>query len=129
LPEPGPSENGSAAARPTAALVSHSGPTACTWDPHEQRVESRRPDALGLHHPPPDPCLADRPGREFGVRGGKPHVAGASHGALYALDSLSPVICAGSPVRLPKVMRSIDIAALCLRALGLAPRHDLSASR
>ena len=36
-----------------------------------------------------------KPGCEFEVPGGKAHVGGASHGALHALDSLSPVIIAG----------------------------------
>jgi hypothetical protein len=76
-----------------------------------------------------DLWVTARPGCEFEVRGGKPHVAGASHGALYALDSLSPVICANGPVRLPRVMRSIDIAALCMRALGLTPAHDIGTPR
>ena len=76
-----------------------------------------------------DLWLTARPGCEFEARGGKPHAGGASHGALYALDSLSPLIYAGGPVRLPRAVRSIDIAALCMRALGLAPRHDIGTPR
>jgi hypothetical protein len=60
-----------------------------------------------------------RPGCEFAARGGRPHVGGGSHGALHALDSLSPVICAGVPFALPQALRSIDLAGICLRALGL----------
>jgi hypothetical protein len=71
--------------------------------------------------------LTAQPGCEFEARGGKPHVGGGSHGALHALDSLSPVICAGTPVRLPRSLRSIDLAALCTRALGLAPHREIGA--
>jgi hypothetical protein len=66
-----------------------------------------------------DVWVTVRPGCEFAARGGRPHVGGASHGALHALDSLSPVVCAGVPFRLPRALRSIDLAGLCLRALGL----------
>jgi hypothetical protein len=76
-----------------------------------------------------DIWLTAQPGCEFEVRGGKPHAGGASHGALHALDSLSPVICAGGPMRLPRALRSIDLAAICLRALGLTPPHDVGAPR
>jgi hypothetical protein len=66
-----------------------------------------------------------RPGSEFEVPGGKAHVGGASHGALHALDSLSPVIIAGGPARprLPAHMRSVDIAPLCMQLLGLSMRY------
>jgi hypothetical protein len=72
-----------------------------------------------------------RPGWEFEVPGGKAHVGGASHGALHALDSLSPVIVAGgaAPVRLPLAMRSLDIAPLCMDILGLRMRYRLSDAR
>jgi hypothetical protein len=66
-----------------------------------------------------DIWVTARPGCEFAARGGRPHVGGASHGALHALDSLSPVVCAGVPFRLPRTLRSIDLAGICLRALGL----------
>jgi hypothetical protein len=62
--------------------------------------------------------LTAKPGCEFAAPGGSPHVAGASHGALHALDSLSPVIAAG-PVRLPAAMRSIDIAPICRELMGI----------
>ncbi len=66
-----------------------------------------------------------RPGCEFEVPGGKAHVGGASHGALHALDSFSPVIMAGGPVRprLPRHMRLVDIAPLCMELLGLPMRY------
>ena len=66
-----------------------------------------------------------RPGCEFEVPGGKAHVGGASHGALHALDSLSPVIAAGGGVtrRLPRHMRSVDIAPICMELLGIPMRY------
>jgi hypothetical protein len=71
-----------------------------------------------------------RPGCEFGVAGsGEPHLAGGSHGALHALDSLCPVIVAGAPRRLPKAMRSVDIAPLCMEALGLPMRYKVGEPR
>ena len=44
---------------------------------------------------------------------------------LPALDSLSPVIIAGAGVRfrLPRVLRSIDLAPLCMELLGLPMRY------
>jgi hypothetical protein len=59
-----------------------------------------------------------KPGCEFAAPGGKPHVGGGSHGALHALDSLSPVI-ATRPVRLPGAMRSVDLASICLEVMGI----------
>ncbi|MBA3887435.1 MAG: alkaline phosphatase family protein, partial [Acidobacteria bacterium] len=64
-----------------------------------------------------------RPGCEFEVAGGKAHTGGASHGALHALDSLSPVIVAGGGIRLPREMRSVDIGPLCMEALGVPMRY------
>jgi hypothetical protein len=66
-----------------------------------------------------------RPGTEFEVPGGKAHVGGASHGALHALDSHSPVILAGGGIRpaLPEHLRSIDIAPLCMQLLGIPMRY------
>ncbi|MGH9374494.1 MAG: alkaline phosphatase family protein [Vicinamibacterales bacterium] len=73
-----------------------------------------------------DLWVTARPGCEFEVPGGKAHVGGASHGALHALDSFSPVILAGGPVRprLPRHMRSIDIAPVCMELLGLPMRYQ-----
>ncbi|MGE3401790.1 MAG: alkaline phosphatase family protein, partial [Vicinamibacterales bacterium] len=66
-----------------------------------------------------DLWLTAQPGCEFDLPGGKAHLGGGSHGALHALDSLSPVIAAGLPRRLPQRMRAVDIAPLCLEAMGL----------
>ena len=66
-----------------------------------------------------------RPGCEFEVPGGAAHVGGASHGALHALDSLSPLIAAGAGVttRLPSRLRSVDIAPMCMDLLGVPMRY------
>lgn len=72
-----------------------------------------------------------RPGCEFELPGGQAHVGGGSHGALHALDSLSPVVAAGGPgrVTLPASMRSVDLAPLCLRALGLQMPYGVGEPR
>ena len=72
-----------------------------------------------------------KPGCEFEVPGGKAHVGGASHGALHALDSHSPVIMAGgaSPGRLPLAMRSLDIAPMCMKILGIPMRYRVGDPR
>jgi hypothetical protein len=75
-----------------------------------------------------DLWLTARPGCEFEVPGGKPHVGGGSHGALHALDSLSPLI-ATVPIRLPRALRSVDVAPLCMEALGLPMRYAVGAPR
>ena len=64
-----------------------------------------------------------KPGCEFEVPGTKAHYSGASHGGLHALESLSPVIVAGpTRVDLPRHLRSIDIAPLCLSLLNFTDR-------
>jgi hypothetical protein len=72
-----------------------------------------------------------KPGCEFEVPGGEAHVGGASHGALHALDSLSPVIIAGGTSRhvLPRHMRSVDIAPLCMEILGVPMRYRVGDPR
>jgi len=66
-----------------------------------------------------------RPGCEFELPGGKAHVGGASHGALHALDSFSPVVMAGGGVRpaLPRNLRLVDLAPICMNLLGLQMRY------
>jgi hypothetical protein len=74
--------------------------------------------------------LTARPGCEFEVPGGKAHVGGASHGALHALDSLSIVIAGGPGVpKLPRAMRSVDIAPLCMQLLGSSMRYRVGDPR
>jgi hypothetical protein len=70
-------------------------------------------------------------GSEFQVPGGAAHVAGASHGALHTLDSSSPVIVAGGGIRhvLPRHMRLVDIAPLCMQLLGIPMRYTVGAPR
>ena len=70
-----------------------------------------------------------QPGCEFEVPGNGAHVGGGSHGALHALDSLSPMIVAGAPRRLPRALRSVDIAPLCLEALGMRMRYAVGDAR
>jgi hypothetical protein len=73
--------------------------------------------------------LTAQPGCEFEVPGGAAHLNGGSHGALHALDSETPVIAAGFPRRLPRAMRCVDIAPLCLQALGMEMRYDVGDAR
>lgn len=70
-------------------------------------------------------------GCEFEVPGGEAHVGGASHGALHAIDSLSPVIVAGGTTRhtLPRHMRLVDIAPLCMQILGIPMRYKVGDPR
>ena len=72
-----------------------------------------------------------KPGCEFEVPGGKAHAGGASHGALHALDSFSPVIVAGpaAPRMLPRHMRSADLAPLCMQMLGIPMRYKVGDPR
>jgi hypothetical protein len=77
-----------------------------------------------------DIWLTAEPGCEFEVSGGKAHVGGASHGALHALDSLSPVIIAGARApMLPRHMRSVDIAPICMELLGLSMQYRVGEGR
>ena len=70
-------------------------------------------------------------GCEFEVPGGEAHIGGASHGALHKLDSLSPVIVAGGGAgqTLPRHMRLVDIAPLCMQLLGLRMRYKVGDPR
>ena len=71
-----------------------------------------------------------KPGCEFEVPGSAAHVGGSSHGGLHALESYCPFIIAGPErVELPKHMRSVDIAPLCLQLLGLPSRYRLGEPR
>jgi hypothetical protein len=71
-----------------------------------------------------------QPGCEFEVPGGTAHVGGASHGGLHALDSLSPVVIGGAgALALPRAMRSVDIAPLCMKLLGIPMRYAVGDPR
>jgi hypothetical protein len=75
-------------------------------------------------------CTA-KAGCEFEVPGGEAHLGGASHGALHSLDSLSPVLVAGGGARhtLPRHMRLVDIAPLCMQLLGVPMRYRVGDPR
>ena len=73
--------------------------------------------------------ITAKAGCEFEVPGGEAHVGGASHGALHKLDSLSPVIVAGAARTLPRHMRLVDIAPLCMQLLGLPMRYKVGDAR
>ena len=71
-----------------------------------------------------------KPGWEFEVPGSAAHVGGSSHGALHALESYCPLIIAGPErVTLPKHVRTVDVAPLCLNLLGLPSRHRVGEPR
>ena len=78
-----------------------------------------------------DLWVTAKPGCEFEVPGGSAHVGGASHGALHRLDSLSPVLIAGGGTRqtLPRHMRLVDIAPLCMQHLGIPMRYQVGDPR
>jgi hypothetical protein len=82
------------------------------------------------HRSSGDVWLTAEPGCEFEVSGGAAHAGGGSHGALHALDSLSPVIIGGAGARdLPRHMRSLDIAPLCMELLGLSMKYRVGQGR
>lgn len=77
-----------------------------------------------------DIWLTARPGCEFEVPGGKAHVGGASHGALHALDSMSLTLAGGAGAPdLPRMLRSVDIAPMCMEILGLPMRYRVGDPR
>jgi hypothetical protein len=53
-----------------------------------------------------------------------------SHGSLHKDDSTMPLLLAGAPegVTLPEHPRAVDIAAICLGALGIEPRYAAGVS-
>jgi hypothetical protein len=71
-----------------------------------------------------------KPGCEFEVPGSAAHVGGSSHGGLHALESYCPLIVAGPQrIALPEHTRTIDVAPLCLRLLGLPSRYRVGDAR
>ena len=68
-----------------------------------------------------DLWVTAKPGYEFAVPGGQVHAGAGSHAALHRLDSSTPVLLAGAPdgITLPKHFRSVDVAPLVLRMLGI----------
>lgn len=69
-----------------------------------------------------------RPGFEFGQETIDVHRAG-SHGSLHALDSLSPLLVAGTQQRLERTPRSVDVAPLVCSILGVPSPHAPGESR
>jgi hypothetical protein len=71
-----------------------------------------------------------KPGWEFEVPGSSAHLGGSSHGGLHALESYCPLIVAGPErVVIPKHVRTVDIAPLCLSLLGLPSMHRVGEPR
>lgn len=70
-----------------------------------------------------------QPGYEFRLPSMKTNNRG-SHGSLHRLDSLSPLLTAGLPegVESPHQPRIVDVAPLCLAALGIES-HAIETSR
>lgn len=91
--------------------------------------------ACGLDHEGAGPLwVTARPGHSLHLKsttGIEVHAGGGSHGALHAADSLVPLLLAGAPpgVALPAHPRTVDVAPLCLAALGLAPAPPPGAAR
>lgn len=81
--------------------------------------------AAGLDHAGAGPLwVTARPGHSLSLgstTGIEVHAGGGSHGALHARDSLVPLLLAGAPpgVALPEHPRTVDVAPLCLAALGI----------
>jgi hypothetical protein len=71
-----------------------------------------------------------KPGCEFEVPGSAAHIGGSSHGGLHALESYCPLIVAGPErVTLPKHIRTVDVAPLCLNLLGVPSKHRVGEAR
>jgi hypothetical protein len=71
-----------------------------------------------------------QPGCEFGGKASSPHLGGSSHGGLHELESYCPLIVAGPErVTLPKHIRTVDVAPLCLSLLGLPAHHRVGEPR
>jgi hypothetical protein len=99
------------------------------WFPSYPNAFERIAGALDLEKSG-EVWLTARPGCEFEVRGNRAHIGGASHGALHALDSYCPLLVAGpQPATLPRDVRSVDIAPLCMSLLGLPMRYAVSDPR
>ncbi|MEZ4664686.1 MAG: alkaline phosphatase family protein [Caldilineaceae bacterium] len=75
--------------------------------------------------------VTSKPGYEFCLEHTLVHAGGGSHGSLHVLDSVSPLWVAGAPagIELPAQPRSVDVAPLCLKVLGLKDSPQLGAKR
>jgi len=112
-----------------AALALHQDGPAILFDDYPNAFE-RIAGALDLDKSG-EIWVTAKAGCEFEVPGGEAHVGGASHGALHTLDSLSPVIVAGGSAQhtLPRHMRLVDIAPLCMQILGIPMRYRVGDPR
>lgn len=81
--------------------------------------------ATGFCRQADDLWVTARPGYEFELAETSIH-DGGSHGALNQDDSTPPLIAAGLPesVTVPRYPRTIDIAPLCLEAMGLGDEAE-----
>jgi hypothetical protein len=78
--------------------------------------------ACGIDHPRSGRLwVTARPGCEFEAAGQSVHRGAGSHGTLHELDSLVPLLIAGTDLQLPTGARSriVDVAPLCLQLLDL----------
>ena len=75
--------------------------------------------------------VTGRPGYEFKLPRASFHAGGGSHGSLHALDSVVPLLMAGAPdgIELPSYPRTVDVAPLCLKVLGLESERPVGVSR
>jgi hypothetical protein len=89
-----------------------------------ERIACAPHAADGLHL-----WVTAHPGYEFVLPRIKVHPKG-SHGSLHKDDSTMPLLLAGAPegVALPEHPRIVDVAPLCLAALGLEGRYPVGAS-
>jgi hypothetical protein len=111
-----------------AVLDAHVDDGAIVWDSYPNAFE--RLAGILEHENSATMWVTARPGCEFEVPGSAAHVGGSSHGGLHALESYCPLIVAGPDrVPLPKHVRTIDVAPLCLQLLGLPSRHRVGEPR
>lgn len=66
-----------------------------------------------------DLWLTSKLGYEFANRESEVHVGGGSHGSLRREDSTSPLIVAGTDIKIPESTRLTDVEPLCLALMGL----------
>jgi hypothetical protein len=70
------------------------------------------------------------PGYEFKIPRTSVHGGGGSHGSLHAQDSIVPLLIAGAPdgIALPPYPRTVDVAPICLKVLGLEAQIPVGVS-
>lgn len=91
--------------------------------------------AAGLDHKSAGPLwVTARPGYSLhlsSMSGIEIHGGGGNHGALHADDSVVPLFLVGAPdgVAIPEHPRTVDVAPLCLAAIGIPNDLGLGISR